>query len=147
MDRIYTEAMISKSLDTSGEWEQDENGNPIVIIEASNDNLDYQEERVLRSALMNKKDYFLQNGVISYDHKHLQNPDNYKYDPEWNEEKYILGKPLDAWEGTAAKVRVLIESRDENHIWSTIGVSEDIIEASWQALADSFQYKLSKGKP
>lgn len=51
---------------------------------------------------------------------------------------------IDAWEGTAAKVRVLIESRDEDHIWSTIGVSEDIIEASWQALADSFQYKLSK---
>jgi 2-isopropylmalate synthase len=51
---------------------------------------------------------------------------------------------IDAWEGTAAKVRVLIESRDEYSIWSTIGVSEDIIEASWQALADSFQYKLSK---
>jgi len=51
---------------------------------------------------------------------------------------------IDAWEGTAAKVRVLIESRDEDRIWSTIGVSEDIIEASWQALADSFQYKLSK---
>jgi 2-isopropylmalate synthase len=53
---------------------------------------------------------------------------------------------IDAWEGTAAKVRVLIESRDEDRIWSTIGVSEDIIEASWQALADSFQYKLSKAK-
>jgi hypothetical protein len=41
-------------------------------------------------------------------------------------------------------VRVLIESRDQDEIWSTIGVSEDIIEASWQALADSVQYKLSK---
>jgi hypothetical protein len=39
---------------------------------------------------------------------------------------------------------VLIESRDQDEIWSTIGVSEDIIEASWQALADSVQYKLSK---
>ena len=51
---------------------------------------------------------------------------------------------LDGREGTAAKVRVLIESRDEEAIWSTIGVSEDIIEASWQALADSFQYKLAR---
>ncbi len=51
---------------------------------------------------------------------------------------------LDGREGTAARVRVLIESRDEDSIWSTIGVSEDIIEASWQALADSFQYKLDK---
>ncbi len=50
---------------------------------------------------------------------------------------------IDGKEGTDAKVRVLIESRDENNIFSTIGVSEDIIEASWQALADSFQYKLS----
>jgi 2-isopropylmalate synthase len=37
----------------------------------------------------------------------------------------------------------LIESRDTDNIFSTIGVSEDIIEASWQALADSFQYKLA----
>jgi len=50
---------------------------------------------------------------------------------------------IDGMDGTDAKVRVLIESRDENNIFSTIGVSEDIIEASWQALADSFQYKLS----
>ena len=49
---------------------------------------------------------------------------------------------IDGTRGTAAKVRVLIESRDQNKIWSTIGVSEDIIEASWQALADSFQFKL-----
>jgi len=51
---------------------------------------------------------------------------------------------IDGRDGTAAKVRVFIESRDHEEIWSTIGVSEDIIEASWQALADSFQFKLAK---
>lgn len=51
---------------------------------------------------------------------------------------------LDGRDGTGARVRVLIESRDEEAIWTTIGVSEDIIEASWQALADSFQYKLAR---
>jgi 2-isopropylmalate synthase len=51
---------------------------------------------------------------------------------------------IDGRRGTDAKVRVLIESRDQDHLWSTIGVSEDIIEASWQALADSFQYKLGR---
>ncbi len=51
---------------------------------------------------------------------------------------------VDGSEGTEAKVRVLVESRDQDQIWSTIGVSEDIIEASWQALADSFQFKLAK---
>ena len=53
---------------------------------------------------------------------------------------------IDGSRGTAAKVRVFIESRDQDKIWSTIGVSEDIIEASWQALADSFQYKLADEK-
>ncbi len=52
---------------------------------------------------------------------------------------------MDGRDGTASKVRVIIESRDENSIFTTMGVSEDIIEASWHALADSFQYKLSIG--
>ena len=47
-------------------------------------------------------------------------------------------------EGTAARVRVVIESRDENEVWSTVGVSENIIEASWLALVDSVEYKLYK---
>jgi len=51
---------------------------------------------------------------------------------------------IDGRGGTKAKVRVQIESRDPREIWSTIGVSENIIEASWQALVDSVQYKLSK---
>jgi 2-isopropylmalate synthase len=51
---------------------------------------------------------------------------------------------IDGGAGTSAKVRVQIESRDSREIWSTIGVSENIIEASWQALVDSVQYKLSK---
>ena len=50
---------------------------------------------------------------------------------------------LDSNEATAAKVRVLIESSDNSHVWRTIGVSTDIIEASWNALLDSVEYKLS----
>ncbi len=48
--------------------------------------------------------------------------------------------------GTASRVRVLIESGDHHATWGTVGVSENIIEASWQALADSIEYKLSKIK-
>jgi len=51
---------------------------------------------------------------------------------------------LDEQGGTAAKVRVLIQSQDEDENWSTIGVSENIIEASWHALVDSVEYKLLK---
>ena len=53
---------------------------------------------------------------------------------------------LDEKSGTAAKVRVLIQSQDEKDSWNTIGVSENIIEASWQALVDSVEYKLLKDK-
>ncbi|MBD3238924.1 MAG: citramalate synthase [Candidatus Moranbacteria bacterium] len=51
---------------------------------------------------------------------------------------------IDGKLGTSAKVRVLIESGNGKAIWNTIGVSEDIIEASWQALADSFYYFFSQ---
>jgi 2-isopropylmalate synthase len=53
---------------------------------------------------------------------------------------------LDEKAGTAARVRVLIQSEDENSSWGTVGVSENIIEASWQALVDSVEYKLLKDK-
>ena len=46
--------------------------------------------------------------------------------------------------GTAARIRVSIESADQHDVWGTIGVSENIIEASWLALVDAFEYKLYK---
>ncbi|NOQ45528.1 MAG: citramalate synthase, partial [Desulfobulbaceae bacterium] len=46
--------------------------------------------------------------------------------------------------GTGAKVRVLVESKDKHDQWGTVGVSVNIIEASWQALVDSINYKLMK---
>ena len=47
-------------------------------------------------------------------------------------------------DGTAARVRVLIESSDGHDVWGTVGVSENIIEASWIALADSLHVKLMR---
>jgi 2-isopropylmalate synthase len=41
-------------------------------------------------------------------------------------------------------VRVIIESRDKTSNWGTVGVSENIIQASWLALVDSVEYKLNK---
>jgi 2-isopropylmalate synthase len=49
---------------------------------------------------------------------------------------------LDGSDGTAATTRVLIDSRDEHRKWSTVGASTNILEASWQALADSIEYGL-----
>ena len=51
---------------------------------------------------------------------------------------------LDTQAGTGAKVRVLIEASDGREHWGTVGVSENIIQASWEALTDSLEYKLYK---
>jgi len=51
---------------------------------------------------------------------------------------------LSTGEGTGAVVRVLIESGDGKERWGTVGVSHNVIEASWQALVDSIDYKLYK---
>jgi 2-isopropylmalate synthase len=53
---------------------------------------------------------------------------------------------VNAKAGTAARVRVVIESRDRDSMWGTVGVSENIIEASWLALVDSVEYKLFKDR-
>jgi len=48
--------------------------------------------------------------------------------------------------GTAASVRVVIESRDRHSMWGTVGVDENVINASWKALVDSVEYKLLKDR-
>jgi 2-isopropylmalate synthase len=54
---------------------------------------------------------------------------------------------VDSAAGTAAHIRVNIESGDGHSTWGTIGVSENIIEASWRALVDAFEYRLHQSDP
>lgn len=67
-----------------------------------------------------------------------------KFYPELREVRLLDYKVrvLTASQGTDARVRVLIESGDHKEKWGTVGVSENIMEASWQALADGIEYKL-----
>ena len=67
-----------------------------------------------------------------------------KFYPQLREVKLLDYKVrvLSANRGTESKVRVLIESGDHKDKWGTVGVSENVMEASWQALADSIEYKL-----
>ena len=51
---------------------------------------------------------------------------------------------LDESKGTGAKTRVLVTSGDGEETWGTVGVADNIIEASWQALVDSVEYKLHR---
>jgi hypothetical protein len=68
----------------------DENGNWVFDVEASNENLDFEGQRVLQAALLNSKDYFLSNGVVSKDHLHqrAQKGGNILFD-----ESYVIGEP------------------------------------------------------
>jgi 2-isopropylmalate synthase len=67
-----------------------------------------------------------------------------RFYPELNKMRLVDYKVrvLDSGMATASKVRVLIESTDGEKNWVTVGVSEDIIEASWQALVDAHEYML-----
>jgi 2-isopropylmalate synthase len=51
---------------------------------------------------------------------------------------------LDGSQGTGTQVRVVIESADEHGSWTTVGVSPNILEASWEALADGIEYGLAR---
>jgi len=51
---------------------------------------------------------------------------------------------IDSGSGTAAKIRVLVVSSDGNRTWGTVGVSTNVIDASWQALVDSLEFFLMK---
>ncbi|MEQ1914162.1 MAG: alpha-isopropylmalate synthase regulatory domain-containing protein, partial [Sideroxydans sp.] len=51
---------------------------------------------------------------------------------------------LDSANGTSAQVRVLITFQGGGHVWTTVGASTNIIDASWHALSDSLEYALIK---
>jgi 2-isopropylmalate synthase len=69
-----------------------------------------------------------------------------KFYPKLKEVKLLDYKVrvLPAGQGTASAIRVLIESGDRESRWGTVGVSDNIVEASYQALIDSIEYKLHK---
>ena len=52
---------------------------------------------------------------------------------------------LDSNQGASARTRVLVESGDGHSIWVTVGVSDNIIDASWEALRDAVEYMLMNG--
>ena len=59
-----------------------------------------------------------------------------------HDERVVRVRILDPQEATAATTRVMIESTDGHSRWATVGVSDNIIEASWEALVDSVEYKI-----
>lgn len=86
--------VLNFSLCKSVSGKTDVNGNYIFEVEASNENIDLQNQIVLQNALMKSKDNFLKKGVISWDHLHKQQDEkgNIVSHPEM-----VIGEPVDVW--------------------------------------------------
>ncbi|MDR1351672.1 MAG: hypothetical protein LBK05_00190 [Treponema sp.] len=96
-DQIFLQMQMSKAL------QRDAEGNVIFTVEASNENLDLEGQRVLQSALLSTKDYFLKSGVVSKDHKHRKMNADGTFEID---EDYVIGEPLDVFtNGTSTLVK------------------------------------------
>jgi hypothetical protein len=84
-DQVFLQMELKK-----GSFSTDENGNWVFDVEASNENLDFEGQRVLKAALLNSKDYFLTNGVVSKDHLHQR---THKGGKILYDESYVIGEP------------------------------------------------------
>jgi len=98
-DLVSIPALISKA----NPGESDADGNYIFTVEASNENLDLQNQIVQQEALLKSKHYFLTNGIISDDHQHKRTePDGTVV----SDKTKIIGQPLEVWtEGTKTFVK------------------------------------------
>jgi hypothetical protein len=102
---IFLELVMSKSL------QKDADGNVIFTVEASNENLDIEGQRVLQEALLSTKDYFLKSGVVSKDHKHRTFNKDGSFDIH---EEYVIGEPLDVFtKGTSTLVKGKLYANNE----------------------------------
>lgn len=103
---FYLDFSLCKSVDG-----KDEDGNYRFQVEASNENVDFQDQIVLQSALLKSKENFLKNGVISYDHLHRRKDENGNVvsDPSM-----IIGEPTDVWtEGDKTFVKGILYKTNE----------------------------------
>jgi hypothetical protein len=97
--------VLSKAIQT------DAKGNYIIEAEASNENLDFQGQIVLQRALLDSKDYFLKNGVISWDHLHQRKGED---GTVMTDPRYIIGEPVSVENrGTRTFVKAILYKGNE----------------------------------
>jgi hypothetical protein len=92
-----------------GNFQTDEDGNFLFDVEASNENLDLEGQRVLQRALLTSKEYFLSNGVISKDHLHKKTENG-----KWvNDEEFVIGEPVSVYtDGKSTRVKGKLYQRN-----------------------------------
>ena len=116
IENSYVNDFVIKSVKAK----DDENGDCIVEVEASNENFDLDNEQVLQNALIKSKDFFLSNGVISDNHQHL------RVDKKGNaitDNSKIIGEPIEVYtkgKSTFVKCRLYknVEARAVERVWN-----------------------------
>jgi hypothetical protein len=139
-DEIFLQMQLNKSL------KRDADGNVIFTVEASNENLDLEGQRVLQSALLSTKDYFLRNGVVSKDHKHRTFREKGGFDLH---EEYVIGEPLDVFtEGTSTLVRGKLYANNDyaRQFIKLLDAGSSRIKASVGGLIPRVKKALEKGR-
>jgi hypothetical protein len=124
-NEIFLNLVIRKSNE-----ETDENGNFIFEVEASNENLDLQDQIVVQRALLDSKEHFLSNGVVSFDHLHKRRGTDGQIisDPTM-----IIGEPVEVrMEGTKTIVRGILYKSNEiaKDIWKKLKDKSKRVKAS-----------------
>ncbi|MGP1520065.1 MAG: hypothetical protein ACTTIZ_00920 [Treponema sp.] len=108
-ERIYLALKLDKS--SIG---KDRNGDFIFDVEASNENLDLEEQKVLQRALLDSKEYFLSNGFISKDHLHQKIVGEGDNKTLIYDEDFIIGEPLEVYtKGTSTRVKGKLYKNNE----------------------------------
>ncbi len=128
-----TKAFYSQMPLTLVKAKQNKSGDWVVFMEASNEGVDQEGERMLKKALESQKDYFLQHGVLSYDHMHKISTDP----------KYIIGEPVDVTFTRDNRTLVKGKLYQENEI--ARGIWPNLVSGSTRFGASVGGYILQKG--
>lgn len=94
MNKSFNDVYLSLQIRKSKDKKTDENGNPYFEVEASNENIDLQNQIVLQRALLNSKKNFIKNGFISYDHLYKTKDEN---GIPVSDSRYLIGEPVDVY--------------------------------------------------
>jgi hypothetical protein len=137
---VFLEMVLQK-----GSFGLNQDGNIIFEVEASNENLDLEQQRVLQRALLESKDYFLANGVVSDDHKHRKATPDGEIEIDYSR---VIGEPTDVYtKGNRTFVKGILYAAKEHaqKFIELLKAHSTRVKASVGGLAPRVRTKIEKG--
>jgi hypothetical protein len=137
---VFLEMVLQK-----GSFGLNQDGNIIFEVEASNENLDLEQQRVLQRALLESKDYFLANGVVSDDHKHRKATPDGEIEIDYSR---VIGEPTEVYtKGNRTFVKGILYAAKEHaqKFVELLKAHSTRVKASVGGLAPRIRTKIEKG--